>query len=176
MAIISANAMIRSLSLFHMTLAAILLRNPQIIANQSIVLVLGQSMQLPTPREFLHPSASIAFLGVLFALLGLSDLTAVSMSEELSDEYWGLQTPVRLLFLFALTAYTYTFKEGGMMAPRSNDYMMSKGNTNLNNSIVFTWGFMEMAAWFWVFVTLREERREKVNKLIEKRKREAENL
>lgn len=98
------------------------------------------------------------------------------MSEELSDEYWGIQTPIRLLFLFALTAYTYMFKEGGMMAPRSNDYMMSKGNTNLHNSIVFTWGFVEMAAWFWVFVTLRDERREKVNKLIEKRKREAENL
>lgn len=83
---------------------------------------------------------------------------------------------MRLLFLFILTAYTYTTKEGGMMAPRSNDYMMSNGNTSLNNSVVFTWGFVEMAAWFWVFVTLREERREKVDRVVEKRKREADRL
>jgi hypothetical protein len=38
--------MIRSLSLFHMTLAAVLLRSPQIIAKQSMVMILGQSMQL----------------------------------------------------------------------------------------------------------------------------------
>jgi hypothetical protein len=46
MAIISSTAMIRSLSLFHMTLAAVLLRSPQIIAKQSMVMILGQSMQL----------------------------------------------------------------------------------------------------------------------------------
>jgi hypothetical protein len=87
------------------------------------------------------------------------------MNEELSDEFWGAQAPVRLLFLFVLTGYTYTFKEGGL----------SEGNT-LNNSIMFTWGFLEMAAWFWVYVTLRDERRMKATKLIEKRKAEANRL
>ncbi|KAH8731373.1 increased loss of mitochondrial DNA protein 1 [Phaeosphaeriaceae sp. PMI808] len=171
MAIISASTMIRSLSLFHMTLAVILLKSPQKIANQSVVLLLGQSMQLPTPREFQKPSASIAFIAILFAFIGLSDITAVSMNEELSDEYWGAQTPTRVLFLFILTAYTYMFKEGGMLAPRSNEHLMSAGNT-LNNSIVFTWGFLEMAAWFWVFITLRDERREKARKIVEKRRAE----
>ncbi|KAH7072910.1 increased loss of mitochondrial DNA protein 1 [Paraphoma chrysanthemicola] len=175
MAIISASAMIRSLSLFHVTLAALLVRSPQIIANQSVVALLGQSMQLPTPREFQTPSASISFVAVLFAFIGFSDLTAVSMNEEISDEYWGAQTPVRLLFLFVLTAYTYTFKKGGMMAPRSAEYTMDAGTT-LNNSIVFTWGFLEMAAWFWIFVTLREERREKARKIVEKRQAEADRL
>jgi hypothetical protein len=46
MAILSAAVMIRSLALFHMTLAWVLVRSPQTIARQSIVLVLGQSMQL----------------------------------------------------------------------------------------------------------------------------------
>lgn len=46
MAIISSSAMIRSLSLFHITLSALLLKNPAIIANQGVVLLLGQSMQL----------------------------------------------------------------------------------------------------------------------------------
>lgn len=93
------------------------------------------------------------------------------MNEELCDEYWGIQTPIRLAFLFGLTGYTYTFKEGGMFAPRTSDYMMSEGNT-LNNSVVFTWGFLEMAAWFWVFVTLRDERRDKARKIVERRKAE----
>jgi hypothetical protein len=46
MAIISANAMIRSLALFHLTLAALLVKNPKLIANQSVIMVLGGSMQL----------------------------------------------------------------------------------------------------------------------------------
>jgi hypothetical protein len=84
------------------------------------------------------------------------------------------------------------FKEGGMFAPRGIDYRYITG-AGLNNSIVFTWGFLEMSAWFWVcpeakrledldtdsgqvFVTLREERREKARKLIEKRQAEADRL
>lgn len=30
----------------------------------------------------------------------------------------------------------------------------------LSNGLVFAWGFVEMVWWFWVFVTLRDERRE----------------
>lgn len=97
------------------------------------------------------------------------------MNEELCAEYWGAQAPMRLLFLFGLTAYTYMFKEGGMLAARSNEHLMSKGDT-LNNSIVFTWGFLEMAAWFWIYTTLRDERRDKVQKVIEKRKVEETRL
>jgi hypothetical protein len=67
------------------------------------------------------------------------------------------------------------FKEGGMFAPRSMDYRMSAG-ASLNNSIVFTWGFMELAAWFWVYTTLREERTEKAKKIVEKQKSEADRL
>lgn len=64
-------------------------------------------------------------------------------------EFWGSQAPVRLAFLFALTGYTYMSKEGGIFAPRGIDYRMKAG-AGLNNSIVFTWGFLELAAWFWV--------------------------
>ena len=42
----SASAMIRGISLFHLTLAAVLLRSPATIADQGVVLLLGQSMQL----------------------------------------------------------------------------------------------------------------------------------
>lgn len=74
------------------------------------------------------------------------------MSDEISMEFWGTQTPVRLTFLFGLTGYTYMFKEGGMFAPRGMDYRTSAG-AGLNNSIIFTWGFLELAAWFWVSCT-----------------------
>ncbi|CAO2648857.1 Nn.00g098060.m01.CDS01 [Neocucurbitaria sp. VM-36] len=176
MAIISASAMIRSISLFHVTLAALLLKNPAIVSNQGVVLLLGESMQLqPTPRDFNKPTAATAFIAVLFAFLGLTDLTALSLSDDVFNEFWGAQTPIRCAFLFGLTGYTYIFKEGGMSAPRSYDYRMSAG-ASLNNSIVFAWGFLELAAWFWVFVTLRDERREKARKLIEQRKAEADRL
>ncbi|KAF1845693.1 uncharacterized protein K460DRAFT_284032 [Cucurbitaria berberidis CBS 394.84] len=175
MAIISATAMIRGISLFHVTLAILLLRNPAVIANQGVILLLGESMHLPTPREFNKPSAASAFLAVLFAFLGLTDLTALALPDDVFGHFWGAQTPVRCAFLFALTGYSYIFKEGGMFAPRGHDYTIGVG-ASLNNSMVFTWGFFELSAWFWVFVTLREERREAAQKLIEKLKAEEDRL
>ncbi|CAA9964693.1 hypothetical protein PTNB73_05884 [Pyrenophora teres f. teres] len=167
--------MIRSIALFHITLAVVLLKNPALISKQGVILLLGESMQLPTPRDFNKPSAATAFIAILFAFLGLSDLTALSLHEDVFDQFWGLQAPVRLLFLFGLTAYTYIFKEGGMFAPRGMDLRMSAG-AHLNNSFVFTFGFMEVSAWFWVFATLREERTEKAKKMAEKLAKEKDVL
>jgi hypothetical protein len=99
----------------------------------------------PTPREFLKPSATTAFIAILFAFLGLSDLTALSMSEEATESYWGTQTPVRLAFLFGLTGYSYAFKQGGMFGSTgggAGDY--------LKNSVVFSFGFFELSIYFWV--------------------------
>ncbi|KAL1793119.1 hypothetical protein ACET3X_008101 [Alternaria dauci] len=173
MAIISANTMIRSIALFHLTLAVVLLKNPALVSNQGVILLLGESMQLPTPRDFNKASAGTAFIAILFAFIGLSDLTALSLHEDVFDHFWGLQAPLRLLFFFGVTAYSYMLKEGGMFAPRGVDFRMSTG-ANLNNSFIFTWGFMEVSAWFWVFTTLREERSAKATKLAEKQAREAE--
>jgi hypothetical protein len=196
MAIISANTMIRSIALFHLTLAVVLLRNPALVSNQSVILLLGESMHLvrtstlalhiyvfpqvantaqPTPRDFNKPSAATAFIAILFAFLGFSDLTALSLHEDVFDQFWGLQAPMRLLFLFGLTAYCYIFKEGGMFAPKGMDFRMSAG-ASLNNSIIFTWGFLEVSAWFWVFTTLREERTERAQKMAEKEARKKNTL
>lgn len=188
--------MIRSIALFHLTLAVVLLRNPALISNQSVILLLGESMQLvrtailllltqvvsevtntpqPTPRDFNKPSAATAFVAILFAFIGFSDLTALSLHEDVFDHFWGLQAPMRLLFLFGLTSYCYVFKEGGMFAPRGMDFRMHAG-ASLNNSFIFTWGFMEVSAWFWVFTTLREERTERAKKVAEKEAREKDTL
>ncbi|KAF2281054.1 uncharacterized protein EI97DRAFT_368339 [Westerdykella ornata] len=171
MAIISAYTLIRTISLFHLTLAVLFIKNPKLIADQSLVYVMAESMQLPTPREFSKPSSVTAFIGVLFAFLGLSDLTALSLPDEMCERFWGTQTPVRLTFLFAVTGYTYMFKEGGMFASKGRQYTFNSGD-NMKNSIIFTWGFLELGIWFWVFVNLRDERRQRSAKLIEKRKAE----
>jgi Ni/Fe-hydrogenase subunit HybB-like protein len=149
MAIVSAYTIIRSLALFHVTLAVLFLRNPKLIADQNLVFIMGESMQLPTPREFSKASSTTAFISVLLAFLGVSDLTSLSLPDELAESYWGTQTPVRLTFLFALTGYSYMFKEGGILAKSGRKYTVNAGD-HLKNSIVFTWGFLELAAWFWV--------------------------
>ncbi|KAF2200811.1 hypothetical protein GQ43DRAFT_472365 [Delitschia confertaspora ATCC 74209] len=175
MAIVSALTIIRSLALFHITLAYFFLISPKTIANQNVVFLLGEAMQLPTPRDFNKPSGATAFIAVLLAFFGLADLTAASLPDEVSDTYWGTQTPVRLLFLFGVTGYSYMFKEGGMFTTREKGYSFDAGD-GLNNSIVFTWAFLELTMWFWVFLTLRDERRQRALQLIEKRKAEHAHL
>lgn len=46
MAILSAYTLIRALSLFHITLAVFLLRDPRVVAEQNIVFLMGEAMQL----------------------------------------------------------------------------------------------------------------------------------
>jgi hypothetical protein len=99
----------------------------------------------PTPREFLKPSAATGFIAVLLAFLGICDLTALSMSEEANEAYWGTQTPVRLAFLFGLTGYAYAFKPGGLVGSTGRG-----AGDHLKNSVVFAFGFVELTVWFWV--------------------------
>lgn len=78
------------------------------------------------------------------------------------------------MFLFGLTGYTFLFKDGGVFGG-ARGIAYSKGpGSYLRNSVVFSWGFIELSMWFWIYVTLREERRERATKLIEKRKAEAD--
>lgn len=63
-------------------------------------------------------------------------------------EYWISNVQVRLMFLFSLTGYVYLFKEGGMFGPKA--LQNTSIGEPLQNSLVFTFGFMEIAVWFWV--------------------------
>lgn len=90
------------------------------------------------------PSEASAFIAVLLAFFGLSDLTAASLDDLPALEYWLANVPVRLAVLFAVTAYSYLFKEGGMLGET-----LSAGRF-LCNSWVFAFGFMELMMWFWV--------------------------
>lgn len=48
-----------------------------------------------------------------------------------------------------------------------------EGLNRLKSRVVFTFCFMEMMTWFWIFATLRQERQERLTKLLEDAREEA---
>jgi hypothetical protein len=77
--------------------------------------------------------------------------------DQAAHHYWGSQTPVRLLFLFGLTFYSYLFKPSNSFG--TNTFGHSLPGDMLKNDLIFTWSFMEMGMWFLIYLSLREERR-----------------
>lgn len=91
-------------------------------------------------------------------------------------QHWGTQAPLRLTVAFLLCGYSFIFSPAGPLygssrsswgRPRmggsvvGNDYKASSwGGDGLKNRVFFTFMFVELISWFWVWVTLREERRE----------------
>ena len=61
---------------------------------------------------------------------------------------------MRLAFFFAVTGYSYAGKSGGLLWGGKKAGMGGGGGGGggqvLCNSVVFTWGFLEMLWWFWV--------------------------
>ncbi|KXS95557.1 hypothetical protein AC578_5253 [Pseudocercospora eumusae] len=158
MGIISAFTLIRTISLFHITAAYFFLTAPRILADQNVVFILGESMRINHATSLDKPSEASAFIAILLAFIGLADLTAASMHEEAALYYWTSNVPVRLAFLFGLSGYVYLFKEDGVFGSSS---AASAGiGEPLQNSLVFTFGFFEIAMWFWIFTSLRDERRQ----------------
>lgn len=148
MAILSAQSLLRTLSLFHLTLSYYLLTSPSTLASQNLVYVLGAAMDIPDPPVSLSTPSPASTLAALFlALLALSDLTSSGLPEEVGSHYWSSQAPVRLAFFFAVTGYAYAGKPGGVWWGKAGG--PTKGEV-LCNSVVFTWGFLEMLWWFWV--------------------------
>lgn len=105
-----------------------------------------------------EPTDASAFIAVLLAFLSMTDLAATLPAATISGdgetatrEYWLANVPVRLTFLFALTGYAYLFKEGGLLGS-AEGLVDSVGGPaeNLQNSLVFSFGFLEIAVWFWV--------------------------
>ena len=116
MPLIAAKTIIVSISLFHITLAFFFLTSPRTVSDQVLVYVMGESMGMvclsPTPksdcqeelganktplvqpvsRGFDTQSPALAFLAVVLAMFGFSDLVSLSMPEEVGSlYYWGTQ-------------------------------------------------------------------------------------
>lgn len=119
MGLISGTTILTSLCLFHITLGFFFLTNPRSVADQAMVWVLGEAMGLvrlsflphslppsllrirkltarkmikqPHARTFETQSPGLAFLGVILALFGITDLVTLSREEFEVNEHWGIQ-------------------------------------------------------------------------------------
>lgn len=180
MPLISSTNLLRGLSAFHLTVAYLLLAAPEKLANQNLVVILGQAVRLPQVMtvlspEFAHPasasfSAGTPALGLaatFLSFLALSDLAALSMQDEVHNAYWTAQIPARLAALFAFEAWIYLTKPGPGDAARGI-FM------GLKNDVVFTWAFVELVNLFWVYLTLRDERKDMKAEQARKMKAEQE--
>jgi len=175
MALISAATIITSLSLFHITLAFFFLTSPAVVADQTLVFIIGEAMGLPWTRSFEQQSPPLAFLSAVLLVFGISDLVSVSLPEEISQYHWGSQAPVRLAVFFCLAFYSYAFSDSSPMYS-TKTYHASAWGEGLKNRVLFTWAFVEMITWFWVFVTLREEKVALLRRMQERRAAEEDRL
>lgn len=207
MALISAKTILTSLCFFHITLAFFFFTNPNTVADQPMVQLLGESMGLPDSRSFETPSPALGFLAVILAFLGITDLVTLSLPDEIClIHYWGMQAPLRLTLTFLLSVYSFFFSASSPLfystsppntstatpnsnpnahAPSANNnfrhpsvhraannpaYTPSTwGGDVLKNRVFFTFMFVETMSWFWVWVTLQEERREVLAKRARRR-------
>jgi len=182
MALITAGLIIRSISFFHILLAFFFLTSPITIANQTLVQVMGEAMGLSLDRSFDRQSAPLAFLGAVFAIWGISDLASMSLPEEISMYFWGAQAPIRITVFFTYTFYSYVFSSSSPIHQSRSDgvirspYIPITWGEGVKNSLFFTWAFLELICWFWVFLTVREERRELALRIQMRRAKEEERL
>lgn len=112
------------------------------------------------------------------------------MTELTGLEYWSSQTPIRLVLFFAITGYGYLFKADGLLAPASSSssYIANSfggagkvgGPSGISglliNDFVFAAGFVEVCAWFYVYVLLKDDRRAVAERIAERRKAEEDML
>ena len=116
----------------------------------------------------------MAFLAYVLILMGVSDLVSLLGPDYPVHLHWSTQAPLRMFVSLSLTAYTFIFSPSGpvygvknprgimahpVASERAAGYVSSSwGGDMLKNRVFFTFVFLEMMCWFWVFVTLRDER------------------
>jgi hypothetical protein len=115
--------------------------------------------------------------------MGISDLLTLSLPEEIClVHHWSAQAPLRLGLSFVTVCYTFLFSAaspfyqkgasspgaaGSSRLPHPSAHVhvpgykpSGWGGDLLKNRVFFTFMFVEMISWFWVWVTLKEERRD----------------
>lgn len=176
MAVLSAFSIIRSLCVLHLAAAYFLLTSPAKVVTQNMVLVLGDAMQLPETRDFDRPNEATSFAGLILGILAITDFVAATLPDVAAVEYWLKQAPVRLAVLFGITAYPLLFKPGGYLGPQASSNSFGAGFASaikrdrspgelLINNLIFATGFFEVSIWFWIFILLKDERREVAAKI-----------
>ncbi|KAI9373304.1 increased loss of mitochondrial DNA protein 1 [Aspergillus egyptiacus] len=93
----------------------------------------------------------------------------ISRLASLYSEIWTLLSASRFCLFFAVSFFIYQSKPaawGVSPAVAASGNGLS-GLEHLKNRVVFSYGFMEMMFWFWIFLTLREERQEVTKRFAE---------
>ncbi|KAL4808546.1 increased loss of mitochondrial DNA protein 1 [Aspergillus unguis] len=88
----------------------------------------------------------------------------IARLATLYSEIWTLLSASRFCLFFAVSFFIYQSKPDawgpGVSSLNGSAAGDASGLDQLKNRVVFTYGFMEMMFWFWIFITLREERQE----------------
>lgn len=94
-----------------------------------------------------------------------------------------ITAPVRFMFSMGLVFYSYTFGPTGPLGAYTTGTSRKPGffggsgggsaTDGLKNRVIFTFLFIEMVAWFWLWVTLREERGGVVERMRKQQERNA---
>lgn len=162
MALISARTIITSIALFHITLGFFFITSPVTVADQDLVWALGEATGMPHSRNFETQSPALAFLGVVLATIGISELCTLSLPEEIClVHFWGTQAPLRFSISLVLMIYTLAFGPSSPLSSQPHPgraAYASWGGDALKNRVFLTFIATELIAWFWAYVTLREER------------------
>ncbi|KAL5333766.1 increased loss of mitochondrial DNA protein 1 [Aspergillus crustosus] len=89
----------------------------------------------------------------------------IARLASLYSEIWTLLSASRFCLFFAVSFFIYQSKPDAWgikfttpVAGHGSGEV--SGLNQLKNRVIFTYGFMEMMFWFWIFLTLREERQE----------------
>ncbi|ROW00040.1 hypothetical protein VPNG_08341 [Cytospora leucostoma] len=176
MGVFSARTIITTISLFHIIAGYYFITSPVSLADHSLVFVIGEAMGMPQEPSLEKHSPALAFMAVIIAIMGLTDLVSLTLPEEVCIiHHWGTQAPLRLFISLILLAYTFAFSpsspiyadpkaRGHTSRPdahsRNPGYVASSwGGDGLKNRVFFAFMFIEMVSWFSLWVTLRDERR-----------------
>ncbi|KAJ5739774.1 Increased loss of mitochondrial DNA protein 1 [Penicillium manginii] len=84
--------------------------------------------------------------------------------------YWNVWVSVaasRFSLYGGIAFFIYQGRDAGLLEG-------VEGLGRIRTRVVFTFCFMEMMAWFWIFATLRQERQERLTKLLEDAREQAE--
>ncbi|CCK70256.1 Ilm1p KNAG_0D05180 [Huiozyma naganishii CBS 8797] len=125
---------------FLFTLSYLVLKDVNIILENSYLEILSQSMNLPAIAMNKY-SAQLGMVSMLFVTLALGDLVPLLEDNKM---YFGSAVPVRLLIFFVVTGLSYIWE----------------GNLYIHNNVVFAYSFVEVWLNFIIYNSLREEKME----------------
>lgn len=145
--------------------------SPLLLSNPANPLSLSQ----PDTRTFNLPSPPLSLLAVVLFLHGIIDLVSISLTPAVSLPHFAAQAPIRLFFFFVVGLYSFSFSARSPLY-KGKPYVSGSWGEGLRDRVVFTLAFIEMISWFWVWTTLREERREEALREAQRRRKEEDDL